>query len=545
MKKGALKREAILCILSCILASITELITIMSSLLMGDAIDLSLNGQLDRLLGTCLFLLAATVISNVIFVGSVYLNELYAHKSVTNLRDCLISSFFRRELHSFRKKNDAYYANLLGMDTENLCESYYMNCAAEIQFLVLFIGSIVAMARISYIMFFVSAAFSAIPHLITWLLEKRIQKLVEKTSAANEACQFTFLQLIQGYETLKLSGLDLAGLKKRTHDTIWNKSLAQVRQETVQSVSYNALDMVNTFGQLVLLAIGGWLIVSGRITAGQLVSCTVLTTYVGSGVYSYLRLHLARKAAKPLMDKVRSELSAAPEREKPALDTTRNDIVYDHVSFRFDSEKDYLLRDISFAFQKGGYYGIVGESGKGKTTLIKLLLRYYPDYEGSITLFGQDVSAYPESQLYQMVGILNQNEYILNANLFENITLFSGQISETDPEYVSLLERLNLSGLAKRTGSRPLGDFGDSISGGERQRVALARVLLKKPRLLILDEPTTGLDPENRDAINDIIKGLEGLTRIVITHDRSPEYLSQFDRILHLEEGGTIRSEGL
>lgn len=536
-------KHNMLCVLSCVLAGITELLNIISSLLMGDAIDLSLTGQLTKLLHTCLLFLVLAVGLNLIFAGSVYLNLLYTHKSTTTLRDCLIKSFFDRDLHRFREKNDAYYVNLLNADAEKVCNSYYLNRSPEFKFLVLFLGSIIAMARIHFVLFLVSMVFALIPYGITWLFETRVQKQVKKTSAASEACEFSFLQLIQGYETFKLSGLDLSGMKERTHDTIWEKAAAQIRQEMLQGGSWWSIDAVNTIGKLVLLGVGGWLIVKGRITAGQLVSCTVLTTYVCTGVNNYLELHLARSAAKPLLKKIETEISVIPGNKLPYVDVSHYDVSYEHVSFRFDGGPEDLFHDISFSLEEGGCYAIVGESGKGKTTLIKLLLKYYPNYQGTITLFGHDIAAYSEEQLYQLVGVLNQNEFILNADLHQNITLFSEYISEKDSEYLSLLDRLNLSDLAKRTGNKPLGDFGDGISGGERQRIALARVLLKKPKLLILDEPTTGLDPENRNTINEIIKGLDDLTRIVITHDQAPDYLSQFDKVLHLGNDGTIRVE--
>lgn len=541
MKIRVIGRHFGLCLLSCGLAGITEVLQILISLMMGNAIDLSLSGQLNKLLGTCLGLLALTLIMDVIFAFAVYCKLVYSQKSACSLRECLIDSFFRRDLHSFRKKDDAYYANLLSMDMEKICESYYGNFSSEIMFMILFIGSVVAMAWIHPILFAVALVFALLPYLITWAYEKGIQRRTKATSAANEACQFQFLQLIQGYETLKLSGLDLTGVKARARGAIQAKARAQIRQDNLQSFSYQTMDLLNAFGQLLLLGAGGWLIVTGKITAGQLVSCTVLTTYVCNGINNYLELHLARKATKPLREKVEAELSGLPAESAAELPTAGQDVSYDHVGFRFDSKKEYLFRDVTFRLESGGYCAVVGESGRGKTTLIKLLLRYYPDYEGTITLFGRDLAQYSERQLYRMVGILSQNEYILNASLFENITLCSQGISETDEEYLSLLERLNLSALARRAGDRPLGDFGDHISGGERQRIALARVLLKKPKLLILDEPTTGLDPENREAINGIIRNLQGLTRIVITHDQSPEYLGQFDQVLYLEEGGALR----
>ena len=95
-----------------------------------------------------------------------------------------------------------------------------------------------------------------------------------------------------------------------------------------------------------------------------------------------------------------------------------------------------------------------------------------------------------------------------------------------------LLKRVNLDLLAQQVGDKPLGDFGGKISGGERQRIALARVLRTSPEIIIFDEPTTGLDPENARLINEEIFALDGVTRIVISHDRKEEYLARFDEVI-------------
>ena len=108
--------------------------------------------------------------------------------------------------------------------------------------------------------------------------------------------------------------------------------------------------------------------------------------------------------------------------------------------------------------------------------------------------------------------------------------------NENSPEYNSLLEDLNLSTLAKQVAERPLGDFGDSISGGERQRICIARAFRSNKSVMIFDEPTTGLDPENAALISNFIFNRKEISRIVITHDWSTEYLSKFDGVIFVDE---------
>ena len=122
----------------------------------------------------------------------------------------------------------------------------------------------------------------------------------------------------------------------------------------------------------------------------------------------------------------------------------------------------------------------------------------------------------------------------MDTDAYDNITLFGNAPKQESSEYQDILKQMNLVRLADRVQGKALGDFGDVLSGGERQRIALARVLLRKPKVIIFDEPTTGLDPDNREIINNLIFALSDATRIVITHNHSEDFLSKFDVVVRL-----------
>lgn len=143
-----------------------------------------------------------------------------------------------------------------------------------------------------------------------------------------------------------------------------------------------------------------------------------------------------------------------------------------------------------------------------------------------------------ESEILAQVSVVNQSAFLFNASLYENITMFGHTPAPDSDAYQALLEELNLTDLAKRVGEKPLGDFGDHISGGERQRICIARAMQKRAGVMIFDEPTTGLDPENVRLIQEFIFRQKHITRIVITHDWSKEYLDRFDEVIQVP-GGT------
>lgn len=523
-----------LCILSCMLAMVSETITILSAMFMGDAIDLATTGELHSLLRLCCVLLGMTLINNMIFIGSVNFNLQFANHVTAKLRNSLAHSFLRREISQFTRQDHAYYANLMSGDTDKLCDSYFSVISVEVKFLVLFIGSVVAMASIHIALFLVAILFAFVPMLVTWLFEKRIQKEVINCSQKSELFQGAYLQIIQGYETLKLNSNSIGDALKSFQSANTNDVKAKIQTELLQSISYLTIDLLNTLGQLVLLGVGGCLIVANQITAGELLSCTVLSGYVCNGVNNFLEQHMHRKSMIPVLEKVIGEIQESEQKKMPVVipDFSKG-IEYKKVSFRFADYQE-LYSNLSLTFEPAKCYAIVGESGRGKSTLVKLMLRYYPDYSGEISVFGHSIKDYDSDQLFCLVGMLNQTEFILNTSLYDNITLFGGSPEQESSSYQNILKVTNLTKLADRVQDKPLGDFGDLLSGGERQRIALARVLLRKPKVIIFDEPTSGLDPENRDIINQVIFSLSDTIRIIITHDQSEEYLSQFDAVIHL-----------
>ena len=158
-------------------------------------------------------------------------------------------------------------------------------------------------------------------------------------------------------------------------------------------------------------------------------------------------------------------------------------------------------------------------------------MRYYEPTTGQIKLDNQDLESVDESGLYKKIKYVNQTPYLFNDTISNNITM----LHEYDEKTVNdVLEYTNLSKLANQTENEKIGDFGSKISGGEKQRIALARALLSKPEIIFFDEPTSSLDPENQKLVERMIFNLTNITRIVITHNQEEEFLSQFDKVIRL-----------
>ena len=239
---------------------------------------------------------------------------------------------------------------------------------------------------------------------------------------------------------------------------------------------------------------------------------------------------------KEIFDTQPEAEQADPSRNLPAI---KGEIEFDHVNFAYDGEHN-AVEDLSFKIAPGEVIGIAGISGSGKSTLIRLLLRLYLPQKGQILVDGVNIAQIDPAWLRRQVGVVNQENVLLNRSVRENIAI-------TDPSLPldKIIEAAKLAGADDFIRALPeayntvVGERGASLSMGQRQRIALARALVSNPRLLILDEATSSLDSEAEQRIQHNMQEIvKGRTVIIIAHRLST--LARTHRVMTLERGRLI-----
>lgn len=204
------------------------------------------------------------------------------------------------------------------------------------------------------------------------------------------------------------------------------------------------------------------------------------------------------------------------------------------LTFGYEAEKP-VLENVSFTFEAGKSYALVGASGSGKSTLLNLLMAAHAGYTGEILYDDTELREIGSESLYEMVSVVQQNVFIFNASIRDNITMFSDFPKEAVDRAIELS---GLSGLIAERGEAYLcGENGSGLSGGEKQRISIARSLLKQSRVLLVDEATAALDPQTAIQVSNAILELSGLTRIVVTHALEESLLRRYDCVLTLKNG--------
>ena len=301
--------------------------------------------------------------------------------------------------------------------------------------------------------------------------------------------------------------------------------------------------IVEALGTAGTVLFGGWLALAKQITPGDLL---IFLAY-GHSLYKPIRnlSNLSVKFSRAMVSakRVAEILDIEPEiRDLPdarPASALRGDIAFNHVTFGYERNTN-VLHGVSCHIKAGQKVALVGSSGSGKSTIVNLLLRLYEPQTGSIMIDGTDSAQYNRESLRQHIGIVLQDTVLFGASIAENISYGKPEATRDEIERAASLAYAHDFIVALPNGyDTILGERGGTLSGGQRQRICLARAIIKQPSILILDEPTSAVDPTSAALIRDTVARLQaGKTTIVIAHQFVA--MDQFDQILVLEKGRLV-----
>ncbi|TVQ33579.1 MAG: ATP-binding cassette domain-containing protein [Phycisphaeraceae bacterium] len=326
---------------------------------------------------------------------------------------------------------------------------------------------------------------------------------------------------------------------------------SQIRTQRFQFGQKVTADLLIGAGTVLLLGVGAWQVKQGAMTAGSffmffgyvmMLYPTVLEVLSGAS-------HLARATGSverifEVFDLRPTDVGVHDELEPDDGDPIRGSVVFEDVGFSYDGRLP-ALKGVSLRIEPGEHVAVVGPSGSGKSTLASLLPRFNVATEGRVLIDGEDVRTLPLRRLRTAIGIVFQRVFLFNASIYENLLY-----ARPDASFDEIVEVCRVTGAHEFIERLPNGyhtspdQLGGELSRGEQQRITLARALLKRPRLLILDEATASLDgPSSRRIVRAILKMMKGRTVIMITHDS--DLASLADRVVELEHGRVRRDVGV
>ncbi|MCD8379331.1 MAG: ABC transporter ATP-binding protein/permease [Lachnospiraceae bacterium] len=342
--------------------------------------------------------------------------------------------------------------------------------------------------------------------------------------------------LLRGYETLTASGSMRYFLTAHEDAAASNREKEHTLRHNMNTASI--LMSLAVWGpNMVMLFICVILVFQGQITIGYLITVNSLLNYVISPCRAVADAFMKLKSSRSVREKLEGmmeekEISQDGEEALTAVEK----VELSDVRFTYPKAAKETLHGVKLQLLKGQKMALVGMSGSGKSTIIRLLYRYYGGYEGHVRVNGREAGDYTRESYYSHVALIPQTPFIFNDTIYNNLCLYR-EYSKAQVE-----RAVKLSGLEEYVASLPDGletvltENGRNLSGGQAQRVAIARALIRGCGLLLVDEATSSLDVETTDQIMRNLVGLDCAV-IVITHDIFGDYMKDFDRIVYLENG--------
>jgi ABC-type multidrug transport system fused ATPase/permease subunit len=318
-----------------------------------------------------------------------------------------------------------------------------------------------------------------------------------------------------------------------------------VMSEWLDAVNGPLLDLIINAGTVIILLYGGWLVIGGQMTLGEMVAFTTYLTQLSGPVRTVGRVIPAIAMAGAAGDRIFVILDADPEvRDAPdaiVLPTLRGHVRFENVALDYGGRRP-AVRDINFEARPGQIIALLGATGAGKSTLTHLISRFYDPTRGRVTIDGYDLRGVTRASLRRQIGVVLQETTLFAATIRENIAF-----GRPDAPEAAILAAAQAAQAQEFIEQMPagydteVGERGMTLSGGQKQRIAIARALLTNPRILILDDATASVDTETEQLIQEALERLmAGRTSFVIAHRLST--MRRADLILVLEKGQIVAS---
>jgi ATP-binding cassette subfamily B protein len=383
--------------------------------------------------------------------------------------------------------------------------------------------------------------------LFVWLT-KRVGDQRKKVTAQKQASLADVSSIVQ--ESLSVSGILLGKTMGRADDLATRFSgeslrLAELEVRSRMTGRWMMAAIQTTFAVMPALVywFAGWTNANGdaAITLGTLVAFTTLQTRLFFPIGSLLGVQLEVQSSLALFDRIFDYLDEPVDivAGRGALDSPRGDVAFDGVWFRYDDDV-WTLQDVSFAAPRGSKTALVGETGSGKTTCGYLVARLYDATEGTVSIDGVDVRELSFEALAAAVGVVSQETYLFHASVRENLRFAKPDATDEEVEEAARAAQVHeLIASLPEGYDTVVGERGYRFSGGEKQRIAIARTILRNPPILVLDEATSALDTQTERLVQEALERLaEGRTTIAIAHRLST--VRDADQIVVLDRGQVV-----
>ena len=514
-----------------------------------------------------IILMAIAVLLMVSFSGlcTYYFRTKFSTKAVFQYRKMAYHYLSKKKVTEFYGQNTAVYLSALNTDLQKIKEDFLDQIPILSQIVICGIGAVLVMIRYNFFLAMMACLISLIPFFAALFSGRNMEKIEANLSKENAEYLAFLKDFAVGFTIIK--SYKVEGIFSALHDKICQKVEGRMeeREKCVEKINYFAAisGYITQFAILLLCAVVAYR--SKSISVGTVLAFSRLINYIIDPVTELPGMLSKARTAYALSEQFWEKIGKGEQEEQQQksgeivkdgyhqhtdtdshekdlpIPSLQGDIRFSHLSFSYTPEKQ-VLKDFTLQVKEGEKLILLGASGSGKSSILKLLMGIERSQGGEISIGNRQLSTLPEESLFRSISYIQQEVFIFDGSIYENITLFQDYGKE---ELELAIEKSGLKNLILEKGlDYPCGENGAALSGGERQRINIARSLLRQTPILLADEITAALDKENSYLVLDSLLSLENITEILVLHDLDSRILNRVDRICVLKEGEIVE-EGI
>ncbi len=517
-------------IVTLLLASFNLLI----SYIMQVIIDTAVTGTENDIIRLGIMVIITVVAFVIIYALDAYISPKYIYKALKQYKVFALEKIFKKNIASYKKEGASVYISALTNDLQSIENNYIANIFQLVMQIFLFVGALGLMLYYNRLLTVVSIALSIIPLIVILIFGKRLAVCEEDVSKQNEVFMHSTQDTLSGFSVVKTFKAERPLLKLLFSK---NNDLEISRMKRRRTTTY--IDLLATaasfIAQFGVFLYGAYLAVTTQsVTPGIFVVFVQLMNFIVNPINQVPKMIAQRKSVIPLIDKLAAASSEEEKEDKTlSLDEINKGITLKNMSFAYDDVD--VLKDVDFTFDHKKSYAIIGASGSGKTTLFNLLMGNYDNYKGSIKYDDVELNQLKNESIYSLISLVEQNVFVFDSTIRDNITMYN------DFDDAKINDAIKLSGLShliEEKGQLYLcGEGGKNLSGGEKQRISIARGLIKDSNIFLMDEATSSLDNETSIKVTEAVLDIPNMIKIIITHRLEEVILRKYDQILVINHG--------
>lgn len=532
MKKSILRyllSNKICIFISMIATFVCSILNVGIAYLFYAVINIAQNGKATDAILLTVFIIVYLLILGVLSFFDEMIKEKLIQGAMLKLKKDLLKGIMNQQYQEFTIYSFSEYQSIINNDLEMIENDLFNGVLSLLYYIVSFIISVASMI---YLNFYVTVWVFIMTFIVIKLpsfLSKKLETEKNNMSKTNMKESITIKDILYSYSFSRNKSVRY-NLFAKTFNILKRKNNQKIELAKTKSLISVISNSTAWITSCTTISICAYFVIIGQLSLASMIAFSNLMNNISYPLLNMSNIINGINSLKPIEKKLNKLLDVNINSNDVKIEFHK-EIKCSNLEFSYGQK--VVLNNLNLSFEKGKKYLIIGESGSGKSTLLKLIAHYLPCAKGKVEIDNIDLNFYSDSQLDSIIGYMSQDIYLINDTIRNNITLLNENY--TDEEISNVINICGLRNLIDQLPNKEneiIKEDGNNFSGGEKQRIALARILIRKLPILLLDEFNASLDESNSKEIENIILSMQNITLLNVSHKINEDNLSKYDEVI-------------